>query len=93
MHDKQFLTPAEIARELDVSSATVLRLIHAGQLPAIQVSERIYRIPISSFEMYKAGGLRLAKAAPLGGRKPRPTLGHGERLPTASRGLVTPARR
>ena len=57
MQEKQFLSPAEIARELSVSSSTVLRLIHAGQLPAIRVSERIYRIPRASFEMFTAGTL------------------------------------
>jgi len=92
MHERQFLTPAEIARELAISSATVLRLIHSGHLPAIQVSERIYRVPISSLEMYKAGSLRVAEVAPMGGSQPRPKLGRGERLPTRSRGLVAPAR-
>jgi len=57
MQEKQFLSPADVARELSVSTATVLRLIHAGQLPAIRVSERIYRIPRASFEMFSAGTL------------------------------------
>ncbi len=83
MHRKQFLSPADIARELGISSTTVLRMIHSGELPAIVVSERIYRIPIKSFDMYKAGTLRATEAAPLGGVKPRPRLGHGERLPTS----------
>lgn len=92
MQEKQFLSPADIAQELDVSSATVLRLIHAGRLPAIQVSERIYRVPMASFEMYKAGSLRVAELAPMGGRKPRPRLGADEGLPTPKRRIATPAR-
>lgn len=87
MHRKQFLSPAEIAQELGISSTTVLRMIHSGELPAILVSERIYRIPIASFEMYKAGTLRIADVAPMGGVKQRPQLGHGERLPKARRDL------
>ncbi|MDA8202944.1 MAG: helix-turn-helix domain-containing protein [Chloroflexi bacterium] len=83
MHEKQFLSPAEVADELSVSSSTVLRLIHSGDLPAIAVSDRIYRIPRASFEMFKAGTLRRAEPAPLGGRKPRPRLGEGEGLPAA----------
>lgn len=83
MHKKQFLTPADIAAELDISSSTVLRKIHAGEIPAIAVSERIYRIPSASFEMYKAGRLRQAEMAPLGGRKARPRIGQGESLPKA----------
>ena len=43
-------------------------MIHCGELPAILVSERIYRIPGASFERYKAGGLRTPGVAPEGGR-------------------------
>lgn len=92
MQRRQFLSPAEIARELAVSSTTVLRMIHSGELPAILVSERIYRIPVTSFEMYKAGTLRIADVAPMGGVKPRPQLGHGERLPKARRSLAARTR-
>lgn len=91
MREKQFLSPAEIARDLEVSSATVLRLIHAGQLPAIKVSERIYRVPVASFEMYKSGTLKTPGMAPLGGVKPRPRLGRGERLPKNRSGLTARA--
>ena len=84
MQRKAFLTPADIAAELDISSSTVLRKIHAGEIPAIAVSDRIYRIPSASFELYKARRLRQAEMAPLGSRKPRPQIGEGERLPTAS---------
>jgi excisionase family DNA binding protein len=83
MQEKQFLSPADIAGELSVSTATVLRLIHAGQLPAIRVSERIYRIPRASFEMFSAGtlphpgGLAPIKDVP----GPAPALGAGEILP------------
>lgn len=84
MQTKQFLSPADIAQELGISSATVLRMIHSGELPAILVSERIYRIPAASFEMYKAGTLRVASAAPLGRVKRRPRLAQGEVLPVAA---------
>ena len=83
MQGKQFLSPGDVAHELGISSTTVLRMIHSGELPAILVSERIYRIPSASFEMYKAGALRARAPAPLGGVKPRPRLGRGEALPRA----------
>ena len=83
MQKKQFLSPADVARELAISSTTVLRMIHSGELPAILVSDLIYRIPAASFEMYKAGTLRAAALAPVGGVKPRPRLGQGEPLPAA----------
>ena len=85
MQKKPFLTPADVATELDISSATVIRLIHKGELPAIRVSERIYRIPAASFEMYKAGTLRTVTPAPLRSVRQEPRLGEGERLPEARR--------
>lgn len=85
IHKKPFLTPAEIASELDISSATVIRLIHKGELPAIHVSERIYRIPAATFEMYKAGRLRTATPAPLRSVRQEPRLGEGETLPEVRR--------
>ena len=54
---KLFLTPAEVAADLRVSTSTVLRLIHADKLPAIAVSERIFRIPAATLERFKAGTL------------------------------------
>lgn len=92
MQVKPFLSPRDVAQELGISSATVLRMIHAGTLPAILVSERIYRIPSASFEMYKAGTLRSTELAPLGGTKPRPRLGEGEMLPTSRHAAGTVAR-
>lgn len=53
--EKRYLTPSEVASELRVSTDTVLRLIDRGDLPAIRVSERIYRIPVPAFERFKLG--------------------------------------
>jgi excisionase family DNA binding protein len=91
MQSKLFLSPAEIAAELSISSATVMRLIHRGELPAIHVSERIYRIPAASFEMYKAGTLRVPAPAPLRTVKLQPALARGEAIPEV-RGAATVAR-
>ncbi len=92
MQKKQFISPADVAAELAISTATVLRMIHRGELPAIRVSERIYRIPITSFEMYKRGTLRTASPAPLRSVKRQPQLGQGEGFPTAPRVTATSAR-
>ena len=89
---KLFLSPAEVALELAISSTTVLRMIHAGELPAIRVSERIYRIPVASFELYKTGMLRVADLAPMRSAKGRPRLGLGERLPKARSSPLARAR-
>ena len=82
---KQFLTPADVAAALAISSTTVIRMIHKGELPAIRVSERIYRIPAASFEMFKAGTLRTVSPAPLRTVKRQRRLGEGESLPKAPR--------
>jgi excisionase family DNA binding protein len=80
---KVFLSPAEVAAELRVSSSTVLRLIRAGKLPAIAVSERIYRIPAATLERFLDGTLRqpggMAPIRRVSG--PLPRFGEGERLP------------
>lgn len=52
---KRFLTTTEIANELRVSTDTVLRLIQSGALPALRVSERLYRVPVPAFARYKSG--------------------------------------
>lgn len=83
MQNKQFLTPADIAAELNVSTSTVLRKIHAGEIPAIAVSDRIYRIPAAAFELYKAGRLRSPQPAPLGRARARPRIGEDEPKPLA----------
>ncbi len=85
MQDKQFLSPNEIASELSVSTSTVLRLIHEQRLPAIRVSERIYRIPVAAFEKYKAGELESPSRARVSPEtKRRPRIGAGESLPEAA---------
>lgn len=81
MQEKQFYSPAEIAHELGISSTTVLRLIHDGRLPALRVSERIYRIPTASFQRYKSGTLEEPFSAVMGPVRPRPQFGADERLP------------
>lgn len=81
MHDKQFYSPAEVARELGVSSTTVLRLVHDGRLPALRISERIYRIPAAGFERFKTGTIERPFIASLGPNKPRPRFGQGELPP------------
>ncbi len=91
MQGKPFLSPAEIAAELSISSATVMRLIHRGELPAIRISERIYRVPAATFEMYTAGTIRTAAPAALRTVKRQPALGRGEAIPEV-RGAATAAR-
>ena len=90
MQDKQFYSPAEVARELGISSTTVLRLVHDGRLPALRISERIYRIPTASFERYKTGTLEEPFRAALGPEKPRPRFGADERLSEAPSDMETP---
>ncbi len=51
---QRFYTPTEVADMLKVSSTTVMKLIHEGRLPAIRVSERIYRVPEVAFERFEA---------------------------------------
>lgn len=52
---KRYMTTSEVADTLRVSTDTVLRLIERGELAALRVSERIYRIPVPAFERYERG--------------------------------------
>ena len=86
-----FLSPAEVAAELRVSRSTVLRLIRAGKLPAIAVSERIYRIPVATLERFLNGELN--RHFPVTIREhagPAPSLGAGEALPIRRRSAASP---
>jgi excisionase family DNA binding protein len=51
LSEVNLLTVAEVARALRVSRMTVYRLIHAGDLAAVQVG-RSYRVPESAVDSY-----------------------------------------
>jgi excisionase family DNA binding protein len=47
LSDVRFLTVAEVAAMMRVSSMTVYRLVHSGELPAVRFG-RSFRIPESA---------------------------------------------
>ena len=47
LSEVRFLTVAEVAALMRVSSMTVYRMVHAGELPAVRFG-RSYRIPESA---------------------------------------------
>lgn len=49
---RRFYSPGEVAQLLGVSPTTVMSRIHDGALPAVRVSDRVYRIPIAAFERF-----------------------------------------
>ena len=81
MTEPRFLTPAEAARELRVSTDTVLRLISAGTLPAVRVSPRIIRIPRPAFEFFRAGRKPTRRRVVTRLVASEPSLGAGEHIP------------
>ena len=48
--DMRFLTVAEVADMMRVSSMTVYRLVHSGELPAVRFG-RSFRIPESAVQI------------------------------------------
>jgi excisionase family DNA binding protein len=80
MTERRFLTPAEAATILRVSTDTVLRLISAGTLPAIRVSPRLIRIPTPAFEAYQAGRTPNRRRVVRRRRSTEVTLGARERV-------------
>lgn len=55
----RFLTVGEVAEMMRVSTMTVYRLVHSGELPAVRFG-RSFRIPESSVSqiVYQAGEVR-----------------------------------
>ncbi|HIW95353.1 MAG TPA: helix-turn-helix domain-containing protein [Candidatus Corynebacterium gallistercoris] len=51
MSNEKFLTVAEVAEMMRVSKMTVYRLIHAEELPAVQVG-RNFRVRSSAVDAY-----------------------------------------
>jgi excisionase family DNA binding protein len=51
----RYFTIKEAAERLAISHDTVSRLIERGELPAIRISERLYRIPTPALERYESG--------------------------------------
>lgn len=47
-----YLTPPQVAAELQVSKQTVLRAIHAGLLIAVQLGPQTYRITRADLDRY-----------------------------------------
>lgn len=48
----RFYSPQEVAALLGVSPTTVMTRIHDGALPAVRVSDRVYRVPVAAFERF-----------------------------------------
>lgn len=50
LHDKEFLTVADVAKLLGISKATIYRLIKDGDLNAVSFSKRTTRIKRSEID-------------------------------------------
>ncbi len=57
----------EVARELDISRASVFKLISAGKLPVIRYGQRMVRVHREDLIAY-VEGLRAGEPAARGGR-------------------------
>ena len=78
----RYLTPAEAAQELRVSTDTILRLIGSGDLVALRVSPRVIRIPRPAFEQFQQGRKPQRRRVVTQPSTIEPSFGAGERIPT-----------
>ena len=51
LSEVKFLTVAEVASAMRVSKMTVYRLVHSGELPAVQIG-RSFRVPEQAVHEY-----------------------------------------
>ena len=84
---KLYYTPREVADQLSVSSDTIMRRIHSGELPAVRVSEGVYRVPMAAFERWVSGFRPVRRAVRIRRTTREIEIGAGERLPETSRAL------
>ena len=63
--DVAFLTVPEVARVLRISKATVYRMVHSGELPAVRVG-RAFRVPAQAVRDALANLVVAAPAAEAG---------------------------
>ena len=52
-HEPRYMTPNEVAADLRVSSMTVYRLIHSGELAAVRIG-RSFRVAASDLDEFLA---------------------------------------
>ena len=86
--ERRYCTPHEVAERLGVSPDTVMRRIHAGEMPALRVSERVYRIPIKAFELWEQGWVPRHRRVVVRRVDTREEIGADEPVPEASMTLV-----
>jgi excisionase family DNA binding protein len=87
----RYLTPAEAASELRVSTDTVLRLIAAGDLAALRVSSRIIRIPVTAFAAFQTGRQLTRRGVVRRKRRTEVSFGAGETVDVAQTHDLQPA--
>jgi excisionase family DNA binding protein len=52
MADKEYLTPAEVAKKLRIHERTVRRLLVDGKLPGVRVGARKWRVSAAALKAY-----------------------------------------
>ncbi len=76
-----YYTPQEVADLLRVSVDTVFRKIHSDEIPAIRVSERIYRVPVAAFELWRSSVVPSRRTVSIRPATRKVRIGADESLP------------
>ena len=83
--ERLYYTPREVAQMLGISDDKVLQMVNSGEMPALRVSPRIIRIPISAFDLWRTGFVPRSRSVAVAPAKRRVVVGEGERLPVGRR--------
>lgn len=83
-----YYTPKEVAALLKVSDDTVLHLIDRGELPALRVSQRVIRVPIAAFDLWREGYAPKRRRVTISQESEISAIGEDEELPERVRSIA-----
>ncbi len=83
-----YYTPKEVAALLKISDDTVLHLIDRGELPALRISQRVIRVPIAAFDLWREGYAPKRRRVTISDESAASAIGADEEMPERVRSIT-----